>query len=224
MSKELLSKLPTSVKNFWSSTYDSANKLYSEARSEKIAWKAVINRLHKTEESFVAKSTDFETFNTVKYTFKAEEVISTNSVDGKTLVSYVMTDATIDKKGKSWGAMALKSFTDTINLDGLVGRIDPSHELVDRLKLKGLTPDEIEEYLKGLKTGIKAVSATYDPKGKVTATLEIDNDVYEEASKYGSVSIEARHPAMFTGTEVPQANIMSFVLTNNPVNPNANRV
>lgn len=224
MSKELFSKLPTSAKNFWSETYDTASSLFNSDRAEKIAWKAVINRLHKTEESFVAKSADFQTFNIVKYTFKAEEVISTKSIDGKTLVNYILTDSTVDKHGKQWGALALKSFTDTINLEGLVGRIDPDHDLVKRLKAKGLTPDEIEEYLKGLETGIKAINATYDPKGKVTATLAIDNDVYEEASKYGSVSIEARHPASFTGTEVPQANIMSFVLTNNPVNPNAIRV
>lgn len=224
MSKELLSKLPSSAKKFWLETYESAKNITNNVRAEKIAWKAVINRLHKTEESFVAKSSDFQTFNLVNYTFKAEEVVSTNSVNGKTLVNYVLTDSTVDKHGKKWGALALKNFTDTINLEGLVGRIDPKHGLINRLKAKGLTPDEIEEYLKGLNTGIKAVSATYDPKGKVTATLEIDNEVYEEASKYSSVSIEARHPASFTGVEIPQANIMSFVLTNNPVNPNANRV
>lgn len=226
MSKELYSKLPTSAKNFWSNTYNTAKELFSDERSEKIAWSAVINRLHKSEDTFVAKSADFHhSFSTITYTFKAGEVISTKSVDGKTLVDYVLTDSTVDRNGKSWGAMALKSFTDKINIEGVVGRIDPTHNLIKKLKLKGLTPDEIEEWLKGLNTGVRAVSASYDPKGKVTTTLEIDNSVYEEASKYGSLSIEARHPSVFDSAEVvPQANIMGFVLTNNPINPNAIRI
>ena len=225
MSLKLYSKLPTSAKNFWSDTYNTAKELYSEERSEKIAWSAVLNRLHKTEDTFVAKSSDFHSFSTVTYTFKAGEVISTKSVDGKTLVDFILTDSTKDKNGKSWGAMALKSFTDKINLEGVVGRIDPSHDLIKKLKMQGLTPDEIEEYLKGLNTGVRAIRATYDPKGKVTTTLEIDNDVFKEASRYGSLSIEARHPSVFDNAEVvPQANIMGFVLTNNPVNPNAIRV
>jgi len=184
MSKKLFSKLPASAKNFWSETYNTANALYDSVRAEKIAWKAVINRLHKTEESFVAKSSDFQPFNIVKYTFKAEEVISTKSIDGKTLVNYILTDSTVDKHGKQWGALALKSFTDSINLDGLVGRMDADHSLVKKLKAQGLSPDEIEEYLKNMSTGIKAISATYDPKGKVTATVAIDNDIYEEAGSF----------------------------------------
>lgn len=224
MTLKILSKLPKSATIYYKDLFDTAKGMYGEDKALAIATQGVLNKLRPVETGFVAHSEDFETFTTTHYEFSATETVVTHSENGKTYIDYVLADAQPVKDGTKWGAMALQSFVDTINLESVVGRIDGDHSLIKSLKLKGLTPDEIEEYLKSMNTGIKAIKATYDPKGKVVTTLEIDNAVYEEAKKYNSLSIEARKPAHYVSGEVPQGKIMSFVLTNNPMNPRANRV
>lgn len=221
---KILSKLPKAATVYYKDLYDTAKSMYGEDKAVAIATQGVLNKLRPVETGFVAHSEDFEVFTTTHYEFTASETIVTHSEDGKTYVDYVLADNEVNKDGSRWGAMALQSFVDSINLEQIVGRIDSDHSLIKSLKLKGLTPDEIEEYLKGMNTGIKAVKATYDPKGKVVTTLEIDNSVYDEAKKYNSLSIEARHPNHYVTGDIPQAQIMSFVLTDNPMNPRANRV
>jgi len=222
MPVELLMKLPKKARNMWESVYSAAKEKYGEKRAAKIAWIAVKKKFKKVNNKWVAKTSDFESFTTIHYEFVADKATVTKSDDGYTYIDYVLSTNEWDAHNQRFGALALKSFADTINLEGVVGPIEDQHYLMNELKSRGLTPEEIEEYMNGMNTGIKAVKAVYDPKGKVIATIQVRNDLVSEVLKYKGASVEARFPLeSYRAGEITQAKLSSFILTNNPANPSA---
>lgn len=222
---EILNKLPKTARLMWESTYSAAKDKYGESRAAKIAWSAVKAKFKKVQEKWVARSSDFEPFVVTSYLYlEKAEVSKAYTEEGYTYVDYVMADNSPDiKEHISLDAMALSSFSDTINTNKVYGRIDADHSFLEELKRKGLSPEEMEEEIRKLDTGIEAVNARYE-KGVVKATLKIRNDIYPEASKYKAVSVEFSHPPEITGKVIKQARLRGFVLTNNPRLPNARRI
>ena len=215
--KEILNKLPNSAKKLFNSV--------SSTYGDKVAWKVILNRLVPSENVYLARSEDFESFTKTSYTFVADKAKVNRSEDGYSYVDYTLATGNVAKDGYKFGAMALKSMADKINLEGLVGRADGDHNFLNELEMKGMSEEDIEEELKKVNSGIKAVSAVYDPKGKVTATLKVRNDVLQDVLKYDAASVEVVFPKdAIRGDLIPQAQIRGFVLTNNPVDPFARKV
>lgn len=217
MNNILLNKLPNSAKQLWNSV--------NNKHGSKVAWGVILNRLEKTETSWIARSDAFETFTTTSYTFVADKVKVNRSEDGYSYVDYTLATSNKATDGFKFGAMALKSMADKINLDGIVGRAEGDHSFLTSLEAKGLSEEEIEAELNKVNSGIRAVKAVYDPKGKLTATLKIKNDVLQEVLKYDSASVEVTFPKeSVRGDFIPQAQIRGFVLTNNPADIMARKV
>lgn len=214
------------AKTSWESIFNSAKKNYDDEKASRIAWAAIKKRFHKVGEKWVANSNDFQSFTITNYVFfEKTEVNKSYSIEGYTFVDYVLADNSPDiVENISLGAMALKSFEEKINTDTVYGRLDADHSFLEEMKRKGLSPEEIEEEYKKLDTGIEAINARYDTRGKLTATLKIRNDIYPLAKDYNSVSVEFSHPANINGKVINQARLRGFVLTNNPRLPNARRV
>lgn len=191
----------------------------------KVASAAVLNRLSVVENQWVGRSEDFEGFTKTVYTFVADKAKVNRSEDGYSYVDYTLATSNKAKDGFKFGAMALKSMADKINLEGLVGRADGDHSFLKELEMKGMSEEDIENELKKVNSGIEAISAVYDPKGKVTATLKVKNDVLQDVLKYDAASVEVVFPTDgIKGDLIPQAQIRGFVLTNNPVDPFARKV
>lgn len=224
MIKEIFKKLPKSAKTLWEDTHNRAGKIYSNETAERIAWTAVKNRLHKTEDVWTAREEDFQNFKTVSYEFVADKVTTGRSENGFTFIDYVLSSNAMDSHGTRIGVMALNNFVDKINSKEVVGRVESKHNLLGDLKHRGLSSEEIEEYMNSMNTGIKAVSAKITPDKKVVATIRVKDELVQEVKDIG-VSAEFSYPVQYENqVDIPTAELRSFILTPNPSNPDAVRV
>lgn len=211
----------------WEKVYATAKSKYGETRASQIAWEAVKKKFKKVEDKWVARSEDFEVFTTVRYEFVADEATLSRSEDSEySFVDYVLLSNDYHSDGIKFGPMAYNSLIDQINNEGLVGRIDDDdkHEMWKSLIKQGKSPEEIEEILQSMNTGIKAISAK-NINGKVTARIQVRNDLVDKVMQYKGASVEARFPSeSFRNKIVTQARYQGFVFTPTPADPKALRV
>lgn len=222
MPVEILKKLPAKARQLWESTYSAAKEQYGEERAGKIAWAAVKKRFKKVEDKWVAKFIVPQEYTSVKYVFAADSDAVSKSDDGFFYRDYVLSSNGVDKHGQSFSDFALKRMVDQINEEQVVGRYEgDKHVLWKQLSEKGLSPQEIEEELQKIDTGIKAVAARYE-NGKVVARIRFAPEVYEQVKDLKGASVEARLPSSsYRAGVFHQARLQGFVLTNQPANPDA---
>lgn len=216
-----LQNLPKPVQEYYNKTL---SKISERPNAKRIAWALTKSKLHKENDMFIGKESDFETYETVTYTFNAEEIHVSKALDDLVYVDYTISNNKQDADGQSFTDFALSLFNDQINNEGLTGYLPNSgHEILHMAKNKGMTPDEIEEYIKSLNTGIKAISSNYKD-GNLIATVEMPKLVFEHVKDMG-VSIEARIPkSAYRGKQFHQGRLTSFIFTNNPANNNTGLV
>lgn len=223
MPSSILQKLPKKAREMWDTTYEAALKhAGDEKMASRIAWAATKKRFKKVENKWVARDSDFETYTTVAYTFNPEEATISRSDDGHTYVNYVL-GTTKSIGGVSFSQVALKRMAEQINVEKLKGRIDQNkrHALYQSLINRGLSPDEIEEELQRMESGIEAVNASVI-NNKLVAKLKIHNSVYPQVSAFKGASIEARYPSESLRLGVTdQARLMGFVFTDDPADEDA---
>ena len=173
MSIELLNKLPRAAQAMWTATSNEAKAKYGESRANKIAWSTIKSKFNKVNETWVAKSSDFNTYEVVRYEFVADEASVSKDSEGFSTIDYILASGKFDGHNQQFGQLALTSMVTQINEEGLVGRLetDGRHELWKQLAKEDLTPEEIEERLQSLDTGIKAISARLDGN-KVVAKVK----------------------------------------------------
>ena len=220
MPQELLKKLPKPAQTMWESTYKTAKAKYGEERAGKIAWAAIKKKFKKVGEKWVAKSSDFKIYETVRYEFTADEASVSKSADGYSIIDYVLASGSLDGHNQKFGPMALSSMVELINEGGVVGRIDndENHAMWEALAKKGLSPEEIEEELQKLDTGIKAIKARLDGD-KVIAKVRVKNDLVDKVLGMNGASVEARFPSVALKEGViAQARLQGFVFTPKPAN------
>lgn len=221
---ESLKKLPKKAFDMWEATFATAKKKYSESKAAKIAWAAVKKKFKKVEDKWVARSADFDIITTVHYEFKADEASISRSEDGFTYVDYVLLSDGIHSDGIRFGPMAINSLIDQINNEGLVGRVDGTHGEWKQMIARGMTPEEVEQYLQSLDTGIKAVKAI-NKDGKIVAKIKVRQDMVDKVLGMRGASVEARFPSgSFREGIVNQARYQGFVFTPTPADPKALRV
>lgn len=226
MTIEILNKLPMKAQSMYEKVYTIAKSKHGSDRASQIAWTAVKDKFKKVEDSWVARSEDFEVFTTVHYEFVADEATLSRSEDSEfSFVDYVLLSNDYHTDGIKFGPMAYNSLIDQINNEGLVGRIDDDkHEVWKSLTKQGKSPEEIEEYLQNMNTGIRAISAK-NIDGKVTARIQVRNDLVDKVMNYKGASVEARFPSeSFRNKIVTQARYQGFVFTPTPADPKALRV
>jgi len=227
MSNKILKKLPQEAQALWTETKNSILPTYGDIKASKIAWAIIMNRLHKTGEVWMAKSTDFAKYEKINYEFVADTANISKSENGDTFLEYILTSPTKDSVGDTFGIMAINNIVDQINNEGVVGRVEGGdyHDQWKALNLAGKTPAEIEEILQGQDTGIRAVSAYKDDSGKVHAKIRVNKKLVSEAMKYQGASVEVRVPYdAYRAQNITQARMQGFILTNKPSNPDAIRV
>jgi len=208
-------KLPNIAQNMFRKTFNTAFSKYGEEKAFKIAWAAVKKRFKKVKDKWVAKTSDFTGFMTIRYVFNPNEAIIGKSSNGRTLVEYIMSGSDIDRDGQKWDDFALKRFAEQINEEGLSGYLSDGHEALMIGKEKNLSPEEIEEYVKSLNTGIKAIQARYE-QGKLYSTIEVPNEMVDVVKDMG-ISIEARVPMeSIIGNTLKQGRLTGFIFTGNP--------
>ena len=221
MSEKLLEKLPESAKDLWQSTFKTAKAKHGESRANRIAWSAIKNRLHKVENNWIARDSDFKSYKTISYKFKPEETIISRSQDGFTYIKQPLA-STDSIGGLSLSQVALKRLAEQINSEGVPGLLDPKHSFLD----KNYNEDEEEDYeakVKQLNSGVEAVDALVE-NNRLIATLKVRNDVLDKVTGFKAASIEARVPSDSIRAGVTdQARLASFVLTNSPADSSAVR-
>lgn len=222
---ESLKKLPKKAFDLWEATFKAAKSKYSESRAAKIAWSAVKKKFKKVEDKWVARASDLNIVTTVRYEFSADEASVSRSDDGYSYVDYILLTSGVHRDGIRFGPMAYNSLIDQINNEGLVGRVDDGlHEEWNSLIKRGMSPEEIEEYLQSQDTGIRAVKA-FNKDGKIIARIKVRQDLVDKVLSYRGASVEARFPAQsFRENVVTQARYQGFVFTPTPADPGAVRV
>lgn len=210
-----LNNLPKPVQEYFNNTY---SKVKDRPNAKKIAWALTKCKLHKESNTYIGKTKDFEVYKTVVYKFKPQELHIAKALDDLVYVDYTISSNDEDEEGQSFTDFALSLFQDQINNEGLIGYLpDNGHEILKMAKANGMTPDEIEEYVKSLNTGIKAISANYN-QGKLVATIEMPKNMFDYVKDMG-VSIEARIPeSAYKGNKFHQGRLTSFIFTNKPAN------
>lgn len=216
-----LQDLPKPVQGYYKNIL---NKLGDRKNAKSIAWAFTKSKLHKEENVYIGKEEDFNTYETVTYKFKPQELHITKALDDLVYVDYTISNNEEDNHGQAFTDFALSLFDDQINNEGLTGYLPSNgHEILKIAKEKGMSPDEIEEYIKSLNTGIKAISSKYD-NGKLIATIEMPKLVFDHVRDMG-VSIEARIPkSAYRGNKFHQGRLTSFIFTDNPANDNTGLV
>lgn len=215
----MITSLPQPVQNYFNAVKQAINDK-PEDKKNKIAWEITKSKFKKVENSWVAKSSDFDLLTTVHYQFAPNEVSIMKSDDGYSTIDYVLSGNNVDNDNQSFDDFALKCMTTQINEEGLVGRLgEDFHEFYKQLIREGKTPDEIEEILQSQETGIKAINAKYE-NGRMIAKLQVKNDLLGKVLKYKGASIEARIPSeSIVGGKFKQARAVGFVFTDKPANP-----
>jgi len=211
------SELPKEAQTLWKATYKSANKTHSEARSKTISWANVKNQFTKVDNRWVARTSDLLGFTTSKYYFSADEASIARGDDFTTVNYVIATSKSIG--GVSLSPIALKRMSEQINSEGLTGRMDSNkrHSLLDSLRKKGLSEDEIEEELQKASSGIKADSA-YVEGEKLVARIKLAKGIVPAKA----VSIEARFPTESVREGITnQARAIGFVFTDTPADVDA---
>ena len=217
-----LMKLPKEARSMWETTYKAAEKQYGEERAAKIAWASVKKKFKKVGDKWVARTDELIQYRTVRYKFQPDEVSVSRGENGGVTMTYVLgTDKSIG--GVSFSKIALKRMAEQINSEGVTGRIDTKHDLYKKL-LETMSPEEAEEELQKIMSGLKAVRAEVKDN-KLVANVKMSDEVFEKAKGFKAASLEARFPEESLRAGVTdQARLMGFVLTDSPADEDAVRV
>lgn len=217
--KKVKNVLPSKAQTIFRKAFNKAYEEYGEKRATRIAWAAVKKSYKKKEDKWVHKTSDKKDYSTVKYELKKDNITVTKKGEDKSYLEVILTDNQKDKHNMKWSDPALRGFVNQINAEGVKGYYPKSnkHEVLEKKFNEGMSPDEMEEYIQGLDTGIKAVSAKYD-NGRLLSTLEVDNDILDEIQDK-NVSIEARVPefSIQNGT-YKQGRLTSFIFADDVAN------
>lgn len=215
------SVLPSKAQTIFRKAFNSAYDKYGEKRARRIAWSAVKKSYKKVKDKWVHKTKNKENYTTVRYTLQKDNIRISKTKDGKSQLEVILTDNQIDKHKMKWSDQALKGFVNQINSEGLKGYypIEQEHEVLKKAFNDSMTPDEMEDYIKDLNTGIKAISAKYD-NGSLLSTVEVDNDLVPMI-KDKKISVEARVPDFsIKGDTYEQGRLTSFIFADDVANDN----